>query len=90
MSLVVHRYGTIGHSSSSSFMYNQAQTPLSRRRLLHAAMFAGAMAAAGCGESGGVQQVTTPPTEGANRDRLKKQEKTTEDLKNNPPKNRRR
>ncbi len=61
-------------------MPNNACSPMSRRGLLGLGLLAAAFGVAGCGEPG-IHQVTTPPSEGGNRSRLKKLEQTTEDLK---------
>jgi hypothetical protein len=53
-------------------LYN-SRSPLSRRRLLGCAAIAALLSAAGCGDSGGVNQITTPPSDKeGNRSKLSK------------------
>jgi hypothetical protein len=69
MSLVVHRFRTIGHTSLSGYMSNYLSSPMSRRGLLRFGLLATACGVAGCGEPG-VIQVEKPAVEKGARRRL--------------------
>jgi hypothetical protein len=66
-------------------MKNPPGSLMSRRGLLCIGMTAVAGAVAGCGESG-VQTVTTPPSEGGNRSKLKFLEEKNSQAKPSGPK----
>jgi hypothetical protein len=53
MALVFLRIDTIGHTTSSQAMSNNACSPMIRRGFLHLGMLAIASGVAGCGDAGG-------------------------------------
>jgi hypothetical protein len=77
MALVFLRIDTIGHTTSSQDMSNNARSPMSRRGLLRLGLFASACGVAGCGEPE-AKKIDDPGAPTGGRKRLSTIEAKTE------------